>query len=222
MDYTDLVRQLKDGKGIDDRREAAMVISRNPSVQLLQPLIESLTDHEDVTIFTTLALVSIGKPAVPALLEHLRDPQERVRVACAEILGEIQDPESIPVLIDTLRQEASLPVKQSIVESLGRFHSEAAQQVLIALLEDQEPVLVAFAALALHRNGYQGELYKKLVQILKEGRDEYQSLISWTLVEICSRSKIPFLRKFADNTSDEKIRLLLDDIIHGISVKFQN
>ncbi len=222
MDFDSLTRQLLESKKIDERREAAMSISRNPDKMTIPPLIQSLADHEDVSIFSTLALVSIGKPAIPFLIENLSSTNDRVRGSCAEILGELQAEEALTALIDLLHRESSTAIKQSVVEAIGRYKNDTAKQELQNLLENKEPIIVTFAALALHRNGSNNDLYKNLVQLLKDAKEEHQSIISWGLVEICGRSKIPFLRKYAENSADEKFKAILDEIIHGISVKYQN
>jgi HEAT repeat protein len=47
-------------------------------------------------------LVSIGKPAVPALLELLKDQREGVRWEAAKALSQIGDPDAAPKLVEAL------------------------------------------------------------------------------------------------------------------------
>ncbi len=223
MDINAIVKQLSEGRTVDQRREAAMFLTRVSEKSIIKPLISSLSDHEDIVIFSTLALVNIGKQAIPDLISALRDSADKkVKSACAEILGEINDNEALPTLIEILHKTEDIQIKQSIVEALGRYKSDLALAELHRLLNEKEPLIVTFAALALHRNGQNEDLYKYLVNLLKESQGKNLAILSWGLVEICGRSKIPYLKKIADNSGREDVKDLLDEIIHGISIKYQN
>ena len=48
------------------------------------------------------ALVKIGTPAVPVLIQALGDSDEYIRRAAAEALGKLGDPQAVPALIEAL------------------------------------------------------------------------------------------------------------------------
>jgi HEAT repeat protein len=50
-------------------------------------------------------LVQLGDTAVPALVNGLQDPRERVRWEAAKALGEIRDPAAAPALVAALEDE---------------------------------------------------------------------------------------------------------------------
>ncbi len=52
-----------------------------------------------------IALVEIGKPAVPSLMECLTDHNNNVRWEAAKALTDIQDPTAAPALVNALRDE---------------------------------------------------------------------------------------------------------------------
>lgn len=53
-------------------------------------------------------LCEIGQPAVPALIQALRDPQDQVRWEAAKSLTQIPDPRAAEALVETLRDSFSI------------------------------------------------------------------------------------------------------------------
>jgi HEAT repeat protein len=80
-------------------------------------------DDEVTGKLAALELVSMGRPAVPLLIQTLQFHLEaRVRALAAWALGQINDPRSVPALIDALELEAVdrpvVSVSQRAAESL--------------------------------------------------------------------------------------------------------
>jgi HEAT repeat protein len=66
------------------------------------PALIACLDQRNISEVAANALVQIGKPAVPALIETLTNPNERVRKAACTALGQIGDPSAVPALITCL------------------------------------------------------------------------------------------------------------------------
>jgi HEAT repeat protein len=62
------------------------------------PALIACWDQRDISHAATNALVQIGKPAVPALIEALTSPSNPVRIAACTALGQIGDTAAIPAL----------------------------------------------------------------------------------------------------------------------------
>ena len=93
-----------------------------------------------------------SKPAVPMLIDALKDDDELVREHAAEALGDIGSPEAIPHLTRALEDEAGR-VRRDAVSSLGRFGpaAKAALPKAEKLLQDSEPLVREAARAALRR-----------------------------------------------------------------------
>jgi HEAT repeat protein len=75
---------------------------------------------ENVRRAAAEALVKIGTPAVPALIQALGDSDWDVRRAAAEALGAIGDPQAIPALIQALG-DSSWGVRRAAAWALGKL-----------------------------------------------------------------------------------------------------
>ncbi len=71
--------------------------------------------------------------ATATLIEHLRDEDIDVCIDAAEALGKINDPQALPALLESLKNDPDGEVKTMITESLGHFSSEDALQALLQL-----------------------------------------------------------------------------------------
>lgn len=75
------------------------------------------------------ALVRYGSEAGPQILTLLGDPDPRVRIAAAVMLGRIGDPAAVPGLIEAL-VDPSANVRHAAAEGLGRIGDPSAIQAL--------------------------------------------------------------------------------------------
>lgn len=76
--------------------------ANNPIVKLMVDL--GSTDGMDRQR-ARLALVEIGQPSVPFLIEALTDSNDQVRWGAAKALGSISDPTAAPALVNALMDE---------------------------------------------------------------------------------------------------------------------
>jgi len=94
------------------------------------------------------ALVKIGAPAVPALIQALGDSYSDVRRAACEALGRIGDPRAIPALIQALG-DWNEGVRRAACWALGKIGDPQAIPALIQALGDGWDVVRRAAAEAL-------------------------------------------------------------------------
>ncbi|MEN6400344.1 MAG: HEAT repeat domain-containing protein [Armatimonadia bacterium] len=78
-------------------------------------------------------LVELGSEAVPPLLRALAHKDYKVRIAAAEALGKLRDPEAITALIEAL-SDSSKNVQEAAAEALTRVGDAAAPALLDALI----------------------------------------------------------------------------------------
>jgi hypothetical protein len=99
-----------------------------------------LTPHR---VMAVLVLRSCGRPAVPVLIDALKDPDASIRMWAATVLGEAKDPRAVAPLITVL---AALPEAERKGASAENVCWAAA--AALGMLEDQRaiPVLVAASA----------------------------------------------------------------------------
>jgi HEAT repeat protein len=87
--------------------------------QKIRNLITSLSSDNDSTRKEARqSLVAIGSPAVPALIEALKQKDDHVRREAVRALCEIDDPELAPALIKTLEDE-EFDIRWLALEGIG-------------------------------------------------------------------------------------------------------
>jgi len=143
-----LTEALNDEK-VHVRADAAWAVAKigEPAKDALPKVIEALQESGDLNMGYSIhhaiegAFVSIGAPAVPALIEALKHEHEDVRAGAALILGrkmmESAKP-AIPMLIEALRDETAV-VRCNAAYALGWIgkSAEAAVPTLLELLSDK-------------------------------------------------------------------------------------
>jgi HEAT repeat protein len=121
------------------------------------PLIEKLTDNDfQVRHDAANAIVKIGSPAVPALIEALKNENKQVRWRAASALGAIGTEASaaVPALITTLQDEDEY-IRRIAAYALGKIGPQASAAVpeLLDALQDSDRNLRLVAAYALGKIG---------------------------------------------------------------------
>ncbi|MBI1924377.1 HEAT repeat domain-containing protein [Candidatus Poribacteria bacterium] len=100
-----LLVQLNDSRA-EIRRAAIVELSRSGGPTAIPGLVAALGDpSEQVSAVAISALVKIGKPAVPALIEAFRKQNPVVRTHAAMALGRIGNPDAVPALIEALSDD---------------------------------------------------------------------------------------------------------------------
>ncbi len=164
------------------RAQAATGLGKIATPEAIAALVKALTDYDlKVELAAVSGLARAGLPAVPALLEALKQPDARLRLRAAQALAGIQTQQADTGLIALLHDkdpqvrveaaralgfEGNAPAVQPLVQLLGDRNgdvAEAASNALAAIGAPARPALIAalsgpdveayFAARALARQG---------------------------------------------------------------------
>jgi len=91
------------------RQCAALGLAIKPDESATQPLVQSLNDEDSmVSSLAVNALVKIGKPAVPALIEVVKNASQSARIHALRALAEIRDHRAIPVMMKVMEEDSAL------------------------------------------------------------------------------------------------------------------
>jgi len=142
--------KLSNWRSKKEEREAAVEVLKT-NFGLAEPM---LIDHLLAEPFymsfgaAYAAIPEVGVSMVPALEKTFRsgDAEERVRVM--NMLGRLDDPKSVEVLLEGLRDE-NYRVRGSAALGLGRLGHELAVPQIFPLLQDEAHTCRAWAAMAL-------------------------------------------------------------------------
>jgi HEAT repeat protein len=91
------------------RQAAALGLCGHPGETAVRPLVQALSDADTlVSDLARNALVEIGKPSVPSLLEFPKDAPQRARINALRALAEIGDFAAIPTFMAALEEDSAL------------------------------------------------------------------------------------------------------------------
>lgn len=151
MLYAQLSRSATwEGDLVGDR--SAWALSRQRGGLLVEPLIESLADHDwRVRAYAAWALtVSGASRAVPPLIALLSDPNWRMRAMAAYALDGIGDERATTAMAGAARDEA-WQVRVAAVHFIGMLHSPKYQSLLETSLADRHIAVRQAAAEAVSK-----------------------------------------------------------------------
>jgi HEAT repeat protein len=118
---TDWLLPSLDDSAPEVRQAAALGLCRHPDETAIKPLIRALSDGDAmVSDLARNALVVIGKPAVPALIDVPKAAPQRARINALRALAEIVDYSTIPTLMAAL-EEDSVMMQHWAEEGLERL-----------------------------------------------------------------------------------------------------
>jgi HEAT repeat protein len=91
------------------RQCAALGLAIKPEESATQPLVQALSDEDSmVSSLAVNALVKIGKPAVPALIDVVNNGAQSARIHALRALAEIRDHRAIPVMMKVMEEDSAL------------------------------------------------------------------------------------------------------------------
>jgi HEAT repeat protein len=91
------------------RQCAALGLAIKPAESAVQPLVQVLSDEDSmVSSLAVNALVKIGSPAVPALMEVVKKAPQSARIHALRALAEIRDHRAIPVMMKVMEEDSVL------------------------------------------------------------------------------------------------------------------
>jgi HEAT repeat protein len=91
------------------RQCAALGLAIKPDVEAIQSLVQALSDEDSmVSSLAVNALVKVGKPAVPSLIEVVKDGAQSARIHALRALAEIRDHRAIPIMMKVMEEDSVL------------------------------------------------------------------------------------------------------------------
>jgi hypothetical protein len=145
-----------------EEKEKAEGAERAP----IETLINTLSSHNDKKREGARhTLVAMGKAAVPALSEALKNKNALMRWEAAKSLDEIDDPETAPVLVKALEDE-DFDVRWLAAEGLIKMNIKGLKPLLEALELRGDSVLLREGAHHVFHDLAKGGLRKYLVPVL--------------------------------------------------------
>jgi len=158
-------------------------------------------------------LKEIGKPAVPYLVQSLRDKRAKVRMGAIIVLGEIRDKSIVPEVIKVFEESESKKDKSALALLLGRLRDKKASQVLIEGLNSSSNTIVGSCATALGMLKEE-KAVPKLVKLLTHKNKNLRQTVRRALVRI-GKKGLPGLEESL-NSQDPQERLEVVKVLERI------
>jgi HEAT repeat protein len=114
---------------------------RDPQPEVVGGLLDALADSENAgkRNSSTEALVRVGAPAIPPIVERLRAEDDvDVRLSLVNLLGDLRNADGFDILVQLLETESDINVASSIVSSLGKYRDAAALPTLLRVLQRED------------------------------------------------------------------------------------
>lgn len=104
-----LIPFLTDDPAPEVRQCAALGLAGKADESAIQPLVRALSDADGmVGSLAAAALVKIGAPAVPSLIEVVKNGAQSARILALRALAEIRDHRAIPIMMKVMEEDSSL------------------------------------------------------------------------------------------------------------------
>lgn len=104
---TEWLLPFLDDSAPEVRQAAALGLCSHPDETAVTPLIQALSDTDVmVSDLARNALIVIGKPAIPSLLEMSKEAPQRARINALRAVAEIGDYSAIPKLMEALEDDS--------------------------------------------------------------------------------------------------------------------
>jgi HEAT repeat protein len=131
-----LIKLLRDW---DVRKYAIIALGKIRDERVLDPLMHQLR-NEEFKEYATNALVEVGQPAVPRLIEALKDKDDNVRKQAVLALGRIKQPEAVDSLIAMLADK-DWYTRLTAAAALEAIGDERGRDAIKPLMKDQDMVV---------------------------------------------------------------------------------
>jgi HEAT repeat protein len=91
------------------RQCAALGLAFKVDESVIQPLIRALHDEDSiVSSLAVNALVKVGKAAVPALIDVVKEGSQSARIHALRALAKIRDHRAIPIMMKVMEEDSAL------------------------------------------------------------------------------------------------------------------
>ncbi len=132
-----LIEDLKNSD-VEGRINAAKALGKLKDPKAIDQLIQAFNDiNKFVRLSALESLVEIGEPAVPALINALRDTNLYVRQYSVEVLGRIKDQRAVDPLINALKDADYPEVQYSLTKALGELGNPKAIEPLMWVVHNK-------------------------------------------------------------------------------------
>lgn len=151
-------------KRLTDRDDAVRIVAARALGSIgdpaaARPLLESQDAARQIPYGpVSQALLRLGAPAVPALLEGLRHPSFRVRRLAVDVLGELSVRRAEAPLVDILRHDRDVIVRIRAAAALGKIGTAETLSDLYASMRDENADLRQSIIRAVASIGARGSL----------------------------------------------------------------
>jgi HEAT repeat protein len=106
---TEWLLPLLDDPAPEVRQAAALGLCNQPAETAIKPLVRALSDEDSmVSDLARNALVLIGRPAVPSLLDVPKDAPQRARINALRALAEVGDYAAVPIFMAALEEDSAM------------------------------------------------------------------------------------------------------------------
>ncbi len=106
---TDDLLPLLSDSAPEVRAAAALALCEHPHENAIPSLIAALADADALTAgLAGNALVKIGSPSVPGLLQVMSEAPIHIRILALRTLAEIRDHRAIPVMMNSMNEDSAL------------------------------------------------------------------------------------------------------------------
>lgn len=126
---------------------ALIAVDQTPVFLLVREL---RCEHEDLRRWARDRLDRMGRDALPALYDGLKDAAPRIRAACAKLLGDIRERDALPRLVEAAKDAD--PDVQAAVRSALMLFGDVEPSLLIDVLRNGDPILTSWAVNGLDRS----------------------------------------------------------------------
>ena len=138
----------------------------NEIYSTVKNMISLLSNPDDLTRTRACeSLMALGRPAVPFLVEALKNSNTLARWEAAKALDAIGDPTVAPALVQALEDDA-FEVRWRAAEGLSKMGMNGVRPLLKALIEDAESAILRESATYILHQVAKGELENYLLPIL--------------------------------------------------------
>jgi HEAT repeat protein len=179
------------------RKKAISELAADPLEDYLPYLEEGIRNHENADVRNAAMEVyrELGPRAFPSLTCLLKDADPEVRLFAVNILSEIAEKKSLPLLFFAIRDK-DVNVRAAAAEAMGRIGDRSAIKPLGDVLDDEPWVAMA----AIHAAGEIGG--EEALDLLHEclGREEYREIAIAAVEKAGNRRSIRYLTSCFDGS----------------------
>lgn len=152
-------------------------------VKIGPPAIPSLIEalkHRDFQASACWALMRIGEPALSALIKALKEEDSEARGLAAYILGNMREREAVPPLISLLK-DTDFGVRRKAIRALGKIGDSRAIPVLLEILSEGDEGIRVVTIEALGRIARQeGASDKRILSALSKALKDKDRYVRYT------------------------------------------